>query len=279
MRAGATLKRFFAAAMLACAALSASAQTADTKLAGVLKEVGVDQKLNNQVPGDLAFRDENNKPVRLKDYFGKKPIILNLGYFECPMLCSQVTNGLVNSLKMISLNPGRDFTILTVSFDPRETASLAAPKRLNYLGSLGRPGAEEGWHFLTGEEKQIRALADAAGFRYTWDEKMQQYAHAAAIMVMTPQGRMSRYFYGIEFSPRDLRLGLVEAGAGRIGGIADSVLLLCYHYDPSTGKYSMTVLGIIRLAGIATVLGLTGFMGVMSWRDRRSRRLSARHAG
>lgn len=278
MRAG-TLQRIFTAALFACVAMTASAQQADTQLAGVLRDVGVDQKLDNQVPGDLTFRDENNKPVQLKDYYGKKPIILNLVYFECPMLCSQVTNGLVNSLKMISLSPGKDFTILTVSFDPRETATLAAPKRLNYLGSLGRPGAEEGWHFLTGEEKQIRALADAAGFRYKWDEKLQQYAHAAAIMVMTPKGRMSRYFYGIEYSPRDLRLGLVEAGSGRIGGIADSVLLLCYHYDPSTGKYSMTVLGIMRLAGVATVAAIVGFMGVMFWRDRRSRRLSARHAG
>lgn len=261
----------FAAAALLTAA-PARAELPDAQLAGILREVGVDQKLDTQVPLNLEFTDENGRRVKLAEYFGKKPVILNPVYFECPMLCSQVTNALVTSMKMISLDVGKDFNVLTVSFDPRETATLAAPKRLNYLGSYGREGAGDGWHFLTGEEENIRALMDAVGFRYTWDEKAQEYAHAAAIMVLTPQGKLSRYFYGIEFSPRDLRLGLVEAGSGRIGNLADAVLLLCYHYDPTTGQYSMTVLTLLRIAGSLTVLAIATFLGVMFFREFRARR-------
>lgn len=257
----------------------ARAELPDARLATVLKEVGVDQKLNEQVPLDLEFVDETGTTVTLAKYFGNKPVILNAGYFECPMLCSQVTNGLVVAMKMINLNVGRDFNVLTVSFDPREKAVLAAAKRQNYLGSYGREGAEEGWHFLTGDEKNIRALMNAAGFRYTWDEKLGQFAHAAAIMILTPEGKMSRYFYGIEFSPRDLRLGLVDASKGKIGNLADSVLLLCYHYDPSTGEYSMTILSLLRIAGVLTVLLLGGFVGIMLFREFRARRLAARNAG
>ncbi len=259
--------------------LVARAELPDAKLATVLKEVGVDQKLNQQVPLDLEFVDENGTTVTLAKYFGDKPVILNAGYFECPMLCSQVTNGLVGAMKMINLNVGRDFNVLTVSFDPREKPALAAAKRQNYLGSYGREGAEEGWHFLTGEDKNIRALMDAAGFRYVWDPKLGQYAHAAAIMIITPEGRMSKYFYGIEFSARDLRLGLVDASKGKIGNLADSVLLLCYHYDPSTGEYSMTILTVLRIAGVLTVLLLGGFVSVMLFREFRARRLAARSTG
>jgi protein SCO1/2 len=221
-----------------------------------LREVRIEQRLNNQVPLDLQFRDEAGRTVQLKEYFGAKPVVLALVYYECPMLCNQVLNGLLGSLKMQSLEIGKDYNVVTVSFDPRETAELAAKKKATYLQRLQRPGAEQGWHFLTGDQDSIKQLADAVGFHYKYDEATKQFAHASAIMVLTPQGRLSHYFYGIEYAPKDLRLALVESSAGKIGSPVDQLLLYCYHYDPTTGKYGAVIMNIMRLGGVVTLLGI-----------------------
>jgi protein SCO1/2 len=220
----------------------------------LLKEVGIDQKLNDSVPLDLMFRDEHGNPVELAKYFGSKPVILTLVYYDCPMLCTQVLNGLDRSLKGIPLSLGSDFNAVTVSIDPTERPVLAEAKQAVYTGMYGRPGAKEGWHFLTGNEPEIKKLANAVGFRYAYDADSKQYAHASAIMLLTPEGKISRYFYGIQYPERDLRLGLVEASEGKIGTPVDQILLFCYHYDPHTGKYGLLVSRMIQLAGILTVL-------------------------
>ena len=220
----------------------------------LLKEVGIDQKLNQSVPLDLAFRDEHGKAVQLGEYFGKKPVILSLVYYNCPMLCTQVLNGLESSLKLIPTDIGKQFDVVTVSIDPTERPVLAEAKQALYTGLYGRPGAAAGWHFLTGDEQQISQLANAVGFRYAYDPDSKQYAHASVIMLLTPEGKISRYFYGIQFPSRDLRLGLVEASAGKIGSPVDQVLLFCYHYDPSTGKYGLLISRLIQAAAGATVL-------------------------
>ncbi len=238
----------------------------------ILAKVGVDQKLNAQVPLDLAFRDESGRSIRLGDYFGKKPIVLMLVYFECPMLCTQVLNGAVAAMKILNFTIGDEYDVVTVSFNPKETPALAQSKKATYLAKYGRPPANSGWHFLTGEEPSIAALASAVGFRYTFDPTTQQYVHASAIMVLTPQGRVSKYFYGIDYPPKDLRLGLIEASSGKIGNPVDQLLLYCYHYDPHSGKYSMMVLNVLRLAGLATVALIGGFIAVMWSRDRRKRK-------
>ncbi len=226
-----------------------------------LRNVGIDQRLNEQVPLDLVFRDETGKSVRLGDYIKTKPVILTLVYFECPMLCTQVLNGLVSSLKVLNFNVNKEFDILTVSFNPQEGPALAAAKKESYLGRYARPGSEDGWHFLTGDTDSIQALASSVGFRFSFDARTGQFAHASGIMLLTPQGKVSRYFYGIEYSPRDLRLGLVEASANKIGSATDQLLLFCYHYDPREGKYSAVILNLIRLGGILTllVLGISWF--------------------
>ncbi len=237
--------------------------------APILQKVGIDQKLGASVPLDLIFRDEEGRAVRLGTYFGEKPVILSLVYYECPMLCTLILNGLVRSLRALSFTAGKEFTVLTVSFDPREGSELAAAKKQAYMRVYGRPEAERGWHFLTGEEAAIRRLTEAVGFRYAFDSETGQFAHASGIMVLTPQGRIARYFYGIEYAPRDLRLGLVEAAQGKIGSPVDQILLYCYHYDPKVGRYSLIVMNVLRLAGVATVLVLGGFLVVMFRRDRR----------
>jgi protein SCO1/2 len=220
----------------------------------LLKEVGIDQKLNDTVPLSLTFRDEHGKTVELAQYFGSKPVILSLVYYSCPMLCTQVLNGLDRSLKNIPMALGTDFSVVTVSIDPTERPVLAAAKQELYTGMYGRPGAAKGWHFLTGDQPQIKRLADAVGFRYAYDADSHQYAHASAIMVLTPEGKISRYFYGITYPERDLRLGLVDASEGKIGSPVDAVLLFCYHYDPHTGKYGLLISRVIQLAGGLTVL-------------------------
>jgi protein SCO1/2 len=237
----------------------------------ILAKVGVDQKLNGQVPLDLAFRDEAGRSVKLGDYFGKKPVVLTLVYFECPMLCTQVLNGAVAAMKVLNFTIGDEYDVVTVSFDPRETPALASSKKATYVAKYGRPPAATGWHFLTGEAPAIAALANAVGFRYTFDPTTQQYVHASAIMVLTPEGRLSKYFYGIDYPPKDLRLGLIEASNGNIGTAVDQLLLYCYHYDPHSGKYSMMVLNVLRLAGGVTVAVIAGFVAVMWARDRRKR--------
>ena len=231
-----------------------------TGLPPALKNVGIDQKLNQQVPLDLAFRDENGETVKLGQYFGKRPVVLSLVYYDCPMLCTQVLNGMVGAFKTLAFVPGAEYEVVTVSFDPSETPQLAAAKKrlyVDYLPEAKRQGATNAWHFLTGDEASIRSLTEAVGFRYQWDEETKQFAHASGIMVLTPEGKLAQYYYGIEYSPKDLRLGLVEASANKIGTPVDQLLLYCYHYDPATGKYGAAVMNMVRLGGLLTIVGIT----------------------
>jgi protein SCO1/2 len=237
---------------------------------GVLQEVGFDQHLGETIPLDLAFRDETAASVKLSDYFGKKPVVLSLVYYKCPMLCTISLNGLAGALEVLSFVPGQEFEVVTVSFDPAETPELAAAKKKAYLARYRRPGAHAGWHFLTGPKESVDALTRAVGFRYVWDEATKQFAHPAGLLVLTPEGRISRYLFGVEYAPKDLRLALVDAAGGRIGNVADQLLLYCYRYDPQTGSYSASILNLVRLAGALTVLGLAGFM-LMANRKRRPR--------
>ena len=230
----------------------------------ILQQVGIDQRIGQQIPLDLVFRDETGKSVALRSYFGRRPVLLTLVYYQCPMLCSQVLNGVVGGLLSQKLSAGREFDIVTVSFDPRDTPADATEKRNTYLKRYGRAGAEKGWHFLTGDQPAIEALTKAIGFRYAWDPKIQQYAHASGIMVATADGRLSHYLYGIEYTPRDLRLALVESSEGKLGNVVDQVMLYCYHYDPATGKYGAVVTNMLRLGGALTLLLLGGFLA-MAW--------------
>ncbi len=232
-------------------------------------QVGFDQRLGEQLPLDLPFKDEAGNPVQLRQYFGDKPVILSLAYYDCPMLCTLVLNGLVRTLRTLSFSAGNEFTVLTVSFDSREKPPLAAQKKKTYLESYRRDGAETGWHFLTGEDDAIQKLTSSVGFRYTYDQQARQFAHASGIMIITPQGKISHYFYGIEYAPRDVRLGLVEASAGKIGAFVDQVLLLCFHYDPAAGKYGVMILRIVQVAGLLTMLTLGLYVFTMLRRERR----------
>ena len=233
--------------------------------------IGLDQLLNQQLPLTLSFRDETGKTVQLGDYFGEKPVILSFAYYDCPMLCTLVINGLIRTLRTLSFSAGTEFNIVTVSFNPKDTPPMAAIKRQTSLQSYSRKGAENGWHFLTGDEKTIQQLTQAVGFRYAYDENTQQYQHPSGIMILTPDGKLSRYFYGIEYAPRDVRLGLIEASAGKIGSPVDQVLLLCFHYDPTTGKYGLVITRALQLGGLATMLALGVFMLISSRRDRRNK--------
>jgi protein SCO1/2 len=230
--------------------------------------VAFDQRLNEQVPLDLVFRDEEGRAVQLGHYFGTKPVILVLAYYNCRILCPVVLDGLLKSLRVLSFDVGDQFSVVTMSFDPRDTPALAAARKATYIQRYGRLGAADGWHFLTGEQATIEKLTQAVGFHYVYDAETDQYAHATGIMLLTPQGKIARYLYGIEYSPKDLRLGLVEASANRIGSPVDQVLLYCYKYDPVTGKYGLVIMNVIRLAGIGTVLALGTFILVMVSRDR-----------
>ena len=233
-----------------------------------LQNVELEQKLGGQIPLDLSFRDEEGRTVTLKDYFGRRPVILSLVYYSCQDLCPLTLDGLVRSLRPLSFDMGDQFDVLTVSFDPRDTPALAAAKKSDLVKQYARLGAEKGWHFLTGDETAIRRLTEAVGFRYNYDRDNDRFGHATGIILLTPEGKNARYFYGIEFSPRDLRLGLIEASAKKIASPIDQLLLFCYHYDPATGKYSLLVTNLIRLAGIATVLALVAFIAVMLRRER-----------
>jgi len=232
-----------------------------------LANVGIEQHLNEQIPPDLTFRDESGKTVRLGDYFGKRPMILNLVYYNCPMLCGEVLSGLTSTLRVLRFDLGREFEVITVSFDPRETPQIAAEKKKQYLERYGRKGAEQGWHFLTGQQDAIAALTKSAGFQYEYDAKTNQFAHTTAIMVLTPKGKIAQYYYGVEYAPKDLRLGLIEASQNKIGNLVDQVLLYCYHYDPATGKYGAVIMRVVRLAGLATILSLGAFIAIMFRRD------------
>ena len=228
-----------------------------------LTNVGIEQRLDGQVPPDLPFIDETGRAVKLGDYFGKKPLILNLVYYNCPMLCGEVLAGLSASMKMVKFDVGNEFDVITVSFNPKETPELAGAKKQEYLKRYGRPNAAAGWHFLTGPAESINALTKAVGFQYQYDESKNQYAHATAIMVLTPQGRISRYFYGVDFPPKDLRMGLVEASQGKIGNVVDQVLLYCYHYDPAAGKYGAVVANMLKVGAAITILLLGGFILIL----------------
>jgi protein SCO1/2 len=271
-------------AMLTAAAVPARAQpgspepgVAATAKPGLLAQIGIDQRLNQQVPLDLVFTDEAGREVRLGEYFGKRPVILVLAYYECPMLCTQVLNGVVSALGVLNLEVGREFDLVAVSINPKETPGLAAQKKQTYLERYKRPDSAPGWHFLTGKQTSIERLADAVGFRYAFDEEIQQYAHAAVIEVLTPRGVVSKYFYGIEFSPRDIKFGLMEASEERIGTPIDNVLLLCYHYDPTTGKYGSLALRAVRIGAIATVVAFLSFLFVSLRREAKSRDDEALH--
>ena len=234
-----------------------------------LQNVGIEQHLDAQIPPDLTFRDDTGKTVKLGDYFGRKPLILNLVYYNCTMLCGEALAGLASAMRLVKFDVGNEFEVITVSFDPRETPEMAATKKVDYVKRYGRANAAAGWHFLTGQQESINALTKIVGFQYQYDEKSNQYAHATAIMVLTPQGRISRYFYGVDFPPKDLRMGLVEASQGKIGNAVDAVLLYCYHYDPETGKYGAIVANILRLAAAATILLLGGLIFIL-WRLDRA---------
>ncbi len=248
-------------------AFSARAQQATTP--AILGKVGITQNLNAQIPPDLMFRDESGQTVRIGDYFGQKPIVLSLVYFDCPALCTEVLNGELRTMDAISLNLGKDFEAITVSFEPKDTPALAKAKRDVYLGQYGRPGAVDHWHFLTGDQPSIDALTNVAGFRYAYDSSIHQYAHATAILLLTPDGRIDRYYYGVQYPARDVRLGLVEASQGKIGTLTDHALLYCYQYDPMTGKYGLVIMNVLRVAGGLTVLILGIFMTMMFLRERK----------
>jgi protein SCO1 len=237
----------------------------------ILRNVGFEPRLNAHLPLDLAFRDETGRGVQLRDYFTEKPVLLALVYYGCPMLCNQTEQGVVGALRMLSFNPGRDYEVVFVSFDPRESPDMAAQKKESAMTHFRRPETAGGWHFLTGSKQSIDALTEGANFRYSFDEKSNLFAHASGIMLLTPDGRISRYFYGVEYPARDLRLGLVDASAGRIGTPVDRALLFCYQYDPTSARYSASILKIIRLGGILTVLVLVAGMLIFRRRDIAAR--------
>jgi len=244
-----------------------------------LKNVGIHQNLNEQIPLELTFHDETGKTVRLGDYMGKKPVILSFVYFRCPMLCSELLIGLESTLKVLKFDVGKEFDVVTVSFDPTDTPALAAAKKAEVLKRYNRPGAENGWHFLTGSQESITSLTNAAGFQYQLDEKTGQFAHATAIMVLTPTGKLAQYYYGVEFPPKDLRLSLIQASDNKIGTLADAVLLYCFHYDPATGKYSLIIGRVIQVAGGVTILLLGGMLLLLFRRgpDHDLRRQGSSH--
>ena len=238
----------------------------------VLKQVGIEQKLNAQLPLDAKFLDENGAEVKLGQYFGKKPVVIALVYYECPMLCNEVLNGLVAGVKPLSFDAGKEFEVVAISFNPNEKPDLARAKKESYLARYNHPGTENGWHFLTGSQESIESVANAVGYHYQWDEASKQYAHAGGIMMATPDGKMSRYFYGIEYAPKELRLGLIESANNKIGNPVDQLMLYCYHYDPATGKYGFMIMKAMRLGGVVTLIAMA-VMLVFLW--RRSKKLSA----
>ena len=234
-----------------------------TGLPTALKEVRIEQKLDQQLPLDLVFRDENGQQVKLGQYFGKKPVVLSFVYYECPRLCTQVLNSMVTSFRVLPFEVGDEFDVVTVSIDPRETSALATDKKkvyVDYLPEKMRAGAASGWHFLTGEQESVEKLTEAVGFHYRWDEETKQFAHASGIMLTTPGGKLARYFYGVDYPARDLRLGLIESSENKIGSPVEQLLLYCYHYDPSTGRYGLVVMRIVRVAGVISLIGLVAML-------------------
>lgn len=250
--------------------LQPQAGVPSSQMPGELQNVEFAQRLNEQLPLDLTFTDEEGRQVQLREYFSRKPVVLAFVYYECPMLCSQVLNGVTSALVALDETAGRDYEVVAVSFDPRDTPVAAAAKKKSYLDRYNRSGSERGFHFLTGSEASVKALTAAAGFKYAWDEKTQQFAHASGFVVATPQGKLSRYFFGIEYAPRDVKFALVESSAGRVGNLIDQVLLYCYHYDPATGSYSFVAMKAVQLGGAFTLLALVGFVVVALRREPRA---------
>jgi protein SCO1/2 len=255
--------------VLTLAASTGAHHEAQHQLPPLLRDVGFEQRLGESIPLDLVFRDEAGQTVRLGDYFGTRPVILTMAYYECPMLCSLVLDGLVQSLRGLRFDVGEQFVVVTVSIDPRDTPAHAAAKKVQALRSYARVGAAEGWHFLSGEDGSIRQLTEAVGFHYTYDAEDRQFAHAAGLVVLTSQGVIARYLYGIEFAPKNVRLALNEAAASLIGSPIDQLLLFCYQYDPTTGQYGLVIMNVLRLAGLMTVAALGGFIGIMFRRERQ----------
>jgi len=261
--------------LLAAAPATAAAQPAAVR-PPILKEIGFDQRLGETVPLDIALRDEAGNAVRLGDFFGKRPVVLTLVYYECPMLCTLTLNSLSSALATLSFDIGREFDVVTVSFDPREKPPLAAGKKKAYVSRYGRPGAETGWHFLTGDPESLARLTSAVGFRYQWDEEIRQFAHPSGLVVLTPEGRITRYLYGIEYAPKDLRLSLVEASERKIGTPVDQAMLFCYQYNPTTGRYGLLTMRLIRGGAILTVLALGGFIFAMRRKEQAMLRETGR---
>lgn len=250
---------------------------ATTGLPETLKTVGIEQKLGDVLPLETELKDEDGNAVKLGTYFNSgRPVVLTFVYYECPMLCNQVLNGLTGSLKGVSFNAGKEFDVVAISFDARENeiADLAKNKKASYMERYGRPGTEEGWHFLTGTQEAIEKVTSAAGFSFKWDEKSDQFAHSAAVMIVTPDGKLSRYLYGIDYSPKDLKFGIMESAESRVGSVSEKLLLYCYHYDPSTGKYGLSILKVIRAAGVLTLLGM-GTMIFAFWRKNKRKSLGS----
>ncbi len=261
------------AVVLSALALTALPAAAQPMAPSPTREVGWEQRMGARLPADAVFRDDAGKVVRLGDYFGKRPVLLSLAYYECPMLCGLALEGLAKSLRGFSLVPGKDFEVVTISFNPAEKPDLARAKKTNFVNYYGRPGAEEGWHFLTGDEAEIRKVTRAVGFEYRYDEAQKQYAHATGVVVLTPAGVVSRYFFGIEYAPKELKLGLAEASDGKVGGLTAQLLLLCYHYNPATGKYTAATMTLLRAAAVVTLAALGTFVLVTLRRERlRARR-------
>lgn len=285
--------KLFAAIIILLSAVGASAQktehynsplyapktydpnrTSSNGLPQALQEIGIEQRLGEQLPLDAEFRDENGDAVKLGDYFGnKRPVVLALVYYECPMLCNQVLNGLTGSLKGISFDAGKDFDVVAVSFDARENdkPGLAENKKASYLQRYGRAGSETGWRFLTGTQESIDKLTRATGFKYKWDEQTNQFAHGSAVMVATPDGKLSRYLYGIDYSPKDLKFAMMDSAESKIGNPAEQLFLYCFHYDPSTGRYGLAVLKVVRLGGVLTMLSILAMFFVF-WRLNKNKK-------
>jgi protein SCO1 len=266
-----TVAALAAAVILSPALARAQRSASTTTLPTILRDVGIDQRLNNQIPLNLVFRDETGKTVRLGDYFGKKPVVLDLVYFTCPMLCGIVEHDLESSLHQLRFTVGDQFVVLTVSFDPRDTVQEAAKQKALYVGMYDRPGAAQGWHFLTGDQPSIQQLTRAVGFHYNYDPKTGQYYHATGIMVLTPEGKLSRYFYGIHYPAGDLRLALVQASDHKIGSPVDAILLYCCQYNVATGRYSVVILHVIALAGAVTILSLGTLFMMLFWGGRKKK--------
>lgn len=258
--------------LLSLTALPAGAAVPVKTPAELVKEIKVEQRLNAALPLEASFRDETGKPVLLKDYFGgNRPVILSLAYFKCPMLCSLVINGMVDSLRTLTFNPGKEFDLITVSFDPKDTPPAAQEKKKQYLKRYNRRDAENHWAFLTGGKASIDALTQTLGFQYVEDPVSGQFAHASALFILTPDGKIARYFFGIDYSAKDIRFALVEASKGKIGNLADYFLMLCFHYDDKTGKYGLAIMNVMRLGGILTLGALLGYMITMFRQDKLKR--------